>query len=333
MRSLNSNPLPKVTIAIPTLNRARYLRIALRSALSQTYPNIEVIVSNNASSDETADFLSFVTDERLRVVEQTATIGMMENWNACLHAASGKYFLLLSDDDVLEPFAIEELVNVFEDSECQGQKIGFVYCGGKTINSDGEILSIGAEVPLVEGAKELIVAFFKSKRNLWACSILYRKDDLAPGYDTNFPLLADAAQWIRAAISYGTAKYVSQNLVSYRVHNNATLKTSVSVWRKENNALAEFAIDELQKKGEVEDDISKNIRKAVQRLNVRVTVGLINQSHRDKKLKALSEYWANYRVFASVYGLAALMKASMFLMLPRICRIWWRRVRLLVTRL
>jgi glycosyltransferase involved in cell wall biosynthesis len=315
----------KVTIAIPTYNRAGYLRIALDSALAQTYSNLEVVVSNNASSDDSAALLASIADPRLRVVEQRTTISMMENWNACLSAASGKYFLLLSDDDVLEPTAIEEMVEVFEGSERHGQPIGFVYCAGKIIDQNGNTLSVGKEVPCSESAKELILAFFEGKRNLWPCSILYRKDDLAPGYDSRFPLEADAAQWMRAVVAYGSARFVSRRLTRYRMHLNMTLKTPAAVWAKENTALAEFAIAELRKKGDDGDDISEAIRSAVRRLNVRITIGLINQSLGARKLQALSEYCANYRVFSTFYGCAELMKGALYLMLPETCRIWLRR--------
>jgi glycosyltransferase involved in cell wall biosynthesis len=310
----------KVTIAIPTLNRAEYLRIALDSALAQSYSNLEVVVSNNACTDHTTSVLKSMSDPRLNVLEQEHTLSMMENWNACLRAASGKYFLLLSDDDVLEPTAIEEMVDAFEDSERQGKSIGFVYCGGRMIDQDGRTLSLGTEVPSLESAKELILAFFESKRNLWPCVILYRKDDLAPGYDICFPLGADAAQWMRAVVAYGYASFVNRTLACYRVHQNMTAQTRVDVWRKENTALSEFAICELQRKGDAGDDISRTIRRAVSRLNVRITAGLINRSHSEQRLLAISEYCANFKVFCSIYGLAFLMKGAAFLMMPESCR-------------
>jgi glycosyltransferase involved in cell wall biosynthesis len=298
----------KVTIAIPTYNRAEYLEVALSSALAQTYSNLEVVVSNNASSDGTAGVLKAMSDPRLRVVAQENTISMMQNWNACLSMASGKYFLLLSDDDILEPTAIEEMVNIFEGSERTGDDIGFVYCRGKMIDRDGKTLSNGAEVPSLESAKELILAFFESKRNLWPCAILFRTDDLAPGYDLRFPLGADAAQWMRSVVRYGSVRSTNKILTCYRVHMNTTGRTGVDVWRKENTALGEFAIDELRRKGVAGNGYAQEVRRAVQRLNVRITAGLINQALKHKKVNALAEYAENYRTFASPYGLLMLTK-------------------------
>ena len=64
---MQHDSLPLVTIAIPTYNRAgSYLPVALGSALAQRYPRLEVLVADNASSDETASFVRGITDERLR---------------------------------------------------------------------------------------------------------------------------------------------------------------------------------------------------------------------------------------------------------------------------
>src|SRR5450759_2852582 len=82
---------PLLTIAIPTFNRAGMLKDCILSALSQTYKNFEVIVSDNASTDETQEVLKSFCDRRLRVVRQKTNIGLLPNWNACLAEASGEY--------------------------------------------------------------------------------------------------------------------------------------------------------------------------------------------------------------------------------------------------
>ena len=99
-----------VTIAIPTLNRSEFLRLSVESALLQTYSNIEILVSDNASEDETPAVLANFGDKRLRTLRQESRVTMFANWNSVLRAARGEYFLLLSDDDLLEPFAIETML-------------------------------------------------------------------------------------------------------------------------------------------------------------------------------------------------------------------------------
>jgi glycosyltransferase involved in cell wall biosynthesis len=98
---------PLVTIGIPTYERPLELERAVRSALVQDYGNLEVLVSDNASSDPGVQAvisrLAAATDPRLRLVRQPSNIGPVANFEWVLGAASGHYFMWLSDDDWLDP--------------------------------------------------------------------------------------------------------------------------------------------------------------------------------------------------------------------------------------
>jgi glycosyltransferase involved in cell wall biosynthesis len=265
---------------------------------------------------------------------QPTNVGMMGNWNACLNAASGKYFLMLSDDDILEPTAIAEMVEALEESARRGSEAGFVWCAAKTIDRDGNTLPVEDEWHPPEGAKELILTLFEGKRDLrlYPSGTMFRKDELAPGYDLRFPLAADAAQWIRAVARYGTSKYLNRRLVRYRMHQNTTLKTRPDVWCKEFAALSEFAIDELRTNGYAGWDFAGDIRGTEKTRNVRTTIGMIKLSLRDRKLQALSEYWGNYRTFTSFFGLVSLIKGVLILLMPKTLESWLRRRMLSVSR-
>lgn len=108
--SLHSDSDPLVTIAIPTFNRASWLKDCINSALSQTYKNFEVIVSDNASTDETQEVLKAFHDRRLRAVRQKSNIGLLPNWNACLAEAKGEYIVVVADDDRIAPWLLERSV-------------------------------------------------------------------------------------------------------------------------------------------------------------------------------------------------------------------------------
>jgi glycosyltransferase involved in cell wall biosynthesis len=70
-----------VTVAIPTRNRSRWLRAALESALGQTYPKLRVVVSDNASTDDTAQVVSSFADARLAYHRSDVDVGMFGNLN------------------------------------------------------------------------------------------------------------------------------------------------------------------------------------------------------------------------------------------------------------
>ena len=96
---------PLVSIGIPTYNRAASVERAIRSALAQDHPALEVIVSDDDSTDETPAVLRALAarDPRLRGLRQPVNLGHARNYQAVLEAARGEYFMWLSDDDWLDP--------------------------------------------------------------------------------------------------------------------------------------------------------------------------------------------------------------------------------------
>lgn len=99
----SGNIFPKVSIMIPTYNRAHYLPFAIESALSQDYPNMEIIVSDNCSTDNTAECMKkYLNDSRVRYYRNDNNMGSGPNYKKLLYEyAEGKYAKYLTDDDYL----------------------------------------------------------------------------------------------------------------------------------------------------------------------------------------------------------------------------------------
>src|SRR5437879_1051280 len=91
----------RVTIGIPTFNRSSLSIRAIRSALRQTYPHVEILVSDDAYSDDTVERIEEIGDPRLVFYRQRERLGLIDNFDFCLRHATGEFFLLLGDDDVL----------------------------------------------------------------------------------------------------------------------------------------------------------------------------------------------------------------------------------------
>jgi len=94
---------PLVSICIPTFNRAGMIDKAIKSALAQTYYNIEVIVVDNASRDNTAAVVATYTDKRLKYVKNERNLGLFGNFNRCVEVATGEYVHILHSDDYINP--------------------------------------------------------------------------------------------------------------------------------------------------------------------------------------------------------------------------------------
>ncbi len=105
---------PLVTIAITTLNRTRYLGETLACVLAQDYAKLDILVSDNGSSDETPLITQTLVkaDPRVRLRRNDTTLPIHEHFNQCIGEARGEYFILLHDDDRINPRFVSEVVEV-----------------------------------------------------------------------------------------------------------------------------------------------------------------------------------------------------------------------------
>lgn len=96
--------MPLVTVGIPTYNREQLIERAVGSVLAQDYPNIEVIISDNCSTDSSANICARLAnaDSRVRFIQQACNIGATRNFEAVLTGANGEFFMWLGDDDHLD---------------------------------------------------------------------------------------------------------------------------------------------------------------------------------------------------------------------------------------
>lgn len=107
---------PLVTIALPTFNRLSGLKQSLECFLNQSYKNLEIIISDNHSEIDPTECIEFYrkSDARIKFYRQETNIGMKANGDFLFSHASGKYFLLGSDDDWWDSYFIEKMVDLLE---------------------------------------------------------------------------------------------------------------------------------------------------------------------------------------------------------------------------
>jgi len=98
--NLTDRSPPKVTVMIPTYNHAKFIQQAITSALIQTYPNLEVLVGDDASTDQTSDIVKKINSSNLRYVRNPQNLGRTENYRKLLYAhATGEFVINLDGDD------------------------------------------------------------------------------------------------------------------------------------------------------------------------------------------------------------------------------------------
>ena len=112
-----SDRSPLVTVAIPTYRRPHFLRVAIESALAQTYRNMEILVSDSDGSDEIAALVAGYRDPRLRYRRNDGPTNGLQNALAMYRAARGELIATLHDDDMWEPGFLTAMVRpLVEDS-------------------------------------------------------------------------------------------------------------------------------------------------------------------------------------------------------------------------
>ncbi len=124
----------KFSVLLPTRNGGKYLKDCISSILGEAYQNMELVVSDNANTDDTGTVLdSFRDDSRLKVVHLSSPVSVTENWNCALQASCGDYILMMGDDDCLLPRyfnRMEQILVKYNSPDCVTYNAySYVSCG------------------------------------------------------------------------------------------------------------------------------------------------------------------------------------------------------------
>jgi len=210
----------KVSIIIPTFNRSALLKEAIESALAQTYSNLEIIVADNASTDNTpAVAAGYAHDPRFRYFRNSANIGMVRNWRkALLDYAAGDWFLILSDDDLLlDPGYIEEaakLIGEFPETV-------LVYADGyRRIGAADTPLGLSFD-RFQSGKKVFLTRDTVGPQDFMLCNVLFhRKLAVKLGAFLNEHNIAcDSELFLKMCLSGGVG-FINKPVSVYRIHDN-----------------------------------------------------------------------------------------------------------------
>src|ERR1019366_1480625 len=106
--------MPLVTVAIPTYNRAHLLPYTLSCLQQQTYRDFEVVISDNASTDNTETVIAGFCDLRIRYFRQPSFLCATDNWAACADLAHSEWIVFNQDDDVLSPYFLERCAHAIQ---------------------------------------------------------------------------------------------------------------------------------------------------------------------------------------------------------------------------
>ena len=237
---------PLVSIMIPTYNRPTYFRETLESALSQTYPNIEVIVCDNSTDDRTEELMqAYRADVRVRYVRNREAKTKEENFMPFEHLAQGEYLQWCMDDDILLSDKITRMVDAFL-SEPTATLVTSVR---GVIDGDGAYLGQWQDAPPIRGRYGCFAGAAVGHVMLTNAAsflgepsaVLFRRRDLTHHYwraeSRGYLAISDCAMWLEL-LEKGDAVIFARPLSLYRRHEGQegvradTLVLSRIEWRR-----------------------------------------------------------------------------------------------------
>jgi len=213
---------PTVSVIIPTYNRAHLVGRAIRSVLSQTCQDFEIIVVDDGSTDDTEKVVSSFNDSRIRYFRhQTSSGGPTAARNTGIRVSRGKYVAFLDSDDEYLPQKLESQLEVFEHQSSTRTDLGFVMTGHFTFNDLGQVVVAFSPQDFERPYEELFA------RNHTAYhTMLVRREcfDHAGLYDENLPACENWDMAVRLGTRYGYAVIPNQ-LVAFHQHGGQHVGT------------------------------------------------------------------------------------------------------------
>jgi glycosyltransferase involved in cell wall biosynthesis len=210
--------LPKVSLMMISYNQKEFIREALEGAISQDYANLEVVVSDDGSTDGTQEIIAEYQERyphRLIALLNKDNVGITRNSNRALRACAGKYIAFQGGDDILLPEKVSRQVEWFEADPAR------VLCGHyvEVFYEDHSRSPHLAPRRLVQGAgADLLI---RHGGLFTAMSTMVAADKIPPhGFDEALPVVSDYMLAIEVLASGGVFGYVEGVLARYRRHSN-----------------------------------------------------------------------------------------------------------------
>jgi glycosyltransferase involved in cell wall biosynthesis len=233
----------KLTVGIPTFNRAGWLSETIDSVLAQSFTNFRLIVSDNASDDHTRDVVRSFSDERIDYVRSERNIGAIGNLNRLIVLADTEYLLLLPDDDVLYPGHLGAAVEMLERFET----IGLAHSAFDLIDARSHVIRrvnprVSRSPVMVESRDRALERLMASPGGLCFSSVVYRTEAIveAGGFQEEEEPFGDLKLWMRIALDWDFG-YLAAPMVGFRRHADA-ITTNVAA---QHGATSDGREDEL----------------------------------------------------------------------------------------
>lgn len=219
----NINTHPLVSICIPTYNAAKTLPYTLKSIVNQSYSKLEIIVVDNASTDETGEIVKdFMKKYDIKYHRNNENIGPVDNLSRCIELANGEYTAIFHADDYYKPDIIKKEVEAFQENP----SVGAVFTLANFINENNKLIGESPPIPpeLKDRAiyySDILISTIKNPYFLITPSALVKSEiykQLAEFNGDKFGTAADFDMWLRIS-EIVPITVLNEKLICYRLSN------------------------------------------------------------------------------------------------------------------
>ena len=216
--------MPKISVCIPTYNRAHFLGGAIASVQAQTISDWEIVVCDDGSTDGTPELMAGYADSRIHYVRHAVNIGKSNNMRSGFEAATGKYFVKFDDDDLLLPNFLERTSRIL-DEQAAVDLVGTDHwvmdgAGDRSVEWTDENSRKWGRSELPEGViQDFLFQVFVTQclqigATLWRMKNLKQLDYMRQDWQS----CEDNDLLVRSAIAGMQGYYLPERLMEYRFH-------------------------------------------------------------------------------------------------------------------
>lgn len=207
---------PTITICIPNFNHGKLLGQTLDAVFSQNLDGVKVLVSDNASSDDSLSVIdTFRHQPQLRVLRQDSTIPMASNWNTVVKAADTPWIIMLCSDDLLLPSALSQLKQAAQTPDVQAIFFEYDFLVEEQRIKKTPFYQTSA---MISGQRQAEIFLKGNNYPLSACMF---KRDLLQGigwFDESKAFCTDWHAWLKMSAAANQVLYIKEPLLLYRQH-------------------------------------------------------------------------------------------------------------------
>jgi glycosyltransferase involved in cell wall biosynthesis len=228
-----------VSVCIPTYNSANFIEETLRSIIAQSYENIEIIIGDNASIDNTYEIIRKFSEKDLRIkyYRNEFNLGYSSNCNKLISMANGEYIAIYHADDIYDLNIIKQQVELLD----KNKELLGVFTSYDKINENGEVFKeisypiISDEEVIEINLDKFINVVLEKGGSCFCCpTSMIRKSIYLKlkGYDQNLKYIEDQDMWARILLN-GPMAIINLKLIKYRIHTKQSSLIYINTDRDE----------------------------------------------------------------------------------------------------